>query len=178
MRKLSFALLMVCAFAVSASAQMKLSGKETFGKPDTMQSVDVGDKPGHALMIAKGSSTWNPGFEILGLKAVSSVFASTSEGWGSNFTEHGYDTVTMDDGDTITAKYSGTITVAKDGSMTFHGTWTFASATGKLQGVSGSGTYGGTAAADGTGSTDVRGTYTAAKPTMKVVPAAKPAPAS
>jgi len=174
MRKLSFTLLMVCAFAASASAQTKMSGKQDCAKPDTQQSVDVGDKPGHALMLQKGSCTWGTPYEMAGLKAVSSIYASTSEAWGANVTEHGYATDTMDNGDTISEKYTGTITVAKDGTATFHGTWTVSSATGKLKGVSGSGTYGGTAAADGSGSIDVRGTYTTAKPAA----AAKPAPAS
>jgi hypothetical protein len=173
MRKLSLLLLVACAIAVPASAQMKVRGKETCAKPDSMQSVDAGDKPGHSLMIQKGTCTWSTPFEIAGLKAVSSVDVSTGEAWGPNVTQHGYDTATMDNGDTITSKYSGTMKVASDGTATFNGTWSVVSATGKLKGISGSGSYGGTGAADGSGTSDVKGEMTLGMHPMST--AAKPA---
>ena len=148
MRKLSLLLLVACAIALPASAQIKVRGKETCAKPDSMQSVDAGDKPGHSLMIQKGTCTWSTPFEIAGLKAVSSVDVSTGEAWGPNVTQHGYDTATMDNGDTI-------------------------SATGKLKGISGSGSYGGTGAADGSGTSDVKGEMTLGMHPMST--AAKPA---
>jgi hypothetical protein len=176
MRKLILLLLMSCAVAVPASAQMKLSGKEACPKPDVQQSVDVTDMPGHALMIQHGNCTWPTPFELAGLKPVSSVDVNTDEAWGGKVTEHGYDVGTMDNGDTYTAKYSGTITMAQDGTSTFHGSWTFVGGTGKLKGLSGGGTYGGTGAADGSVVSDVKGTYSVSKAPMKpMAPAMKPA---
>jgi hypothetical protein len=177
MKRLSFVLLAACAVAVPASAQMKIKGTETCPKPDTMQSVDVTDMPGHTLMVQKGSCTWSMPITLAGLKSVTSVNTSTTEGKGMNITEHGYDVGTMDNGDTYTAKYSGMILAAKDGTTTYKGTWVFVGGTGKLKGLKGGGTYKGSGAADGSGSVDVVGSYSVVKPMMKpmAAPAAKPA---
>jgi hypothetical protein len=112
---------------------------------------------------------------IAGLKTASAVNIETDEAKGANVTASGYGMATMDNGDTFYVKYSGTAKMNQDGSSTFHGTWTFSKGTGKLAGISGSGTYGGTGAADGTSSVDVHGSYTAGKPAATPAPAAKPA---
>jgi hypothetical protein len=177
MRKMGLVLLAACAIAVPASAQMKIKGTEACPKPDTMQSVDVTDAPGHALMVQKGPCTWSMPITLAGLKAVTSVNTSTSEAMGMNITDHGYDVGTMDNGDTYTAKYSGTITAAADGTATYRGSWVFTMGTGKLKGLKGGGTYTGSSAADGSGSADIVGTYSIVKPAMKPMmkPMAKPA---
>ncbi|MGB6199258.1 MAG: hypothetical protein WA871_08265 [Candidatus Acidiferrales bacterium] len=171
MKKLSFVLLLASAIAVPASAQTKISGKQTCPKPDVQQSADVTDMPGHALILQKGTCTWDTPVQMAGLKSVSSVDVSTAEAWGPNVTQHGYSTSTMDNGDTFTAKYSGTMKIGKDGAATFSGSWTFIAGTGKLKGLKGGGTYGGTGTADGAGTIAVKGDYTivkaAASPTMK-----------
>jgi hypothetical protein len=177
MRKMGLVLLAVCTIAVPASAQMKIKGTETCPKPDTMQSVDVTDAPGHALIVQKGNCTWSAPITLAGLKAVTSVNTNSSEAMGMNITEHGYDVGTMDNGDTYTAKYSGTILAAADGTATFHGSWVFTKGTGKLKGLKGGGTYKGSAAADGTTSANIVGTYSIVKPAMKpmAMPMTKPA---
>ena len=175
MSKFSLILLAACALAVPAAAQTKISGKQTCAKPDTQQIIPVGDAPGHALMVQRNSCTWDAPLEIAGLKSTTSVDVETDEAKGPNVTGSGYGTVTMDNGDTFTVKYSGTTKVAADGTAIFHGSWSFAKGSGKLADISGGGTYGGTGAADGSGSVDVHGTYTISKPAPKPVPAAKPA---
>jgi hypothetical protein len=178
MKRLSFVLLAFCAAALPASAQMKIKGVETCPKPDTMQSVDVTDAPGHALMVEKGSCTWSTPIMLKGLKAVTSVNTSMAEAANMmRITEHGYDVGTMDNGDTYTAKYSGTILAAKDGSATYKGTWVFTMGTGKLKGLTGGGTYSGSAAADGSSTANIMGSYSVVKHSMKpmATPAAKPA---
>jgi hypothetical protein len=176
MKRFSLVLLAACAVAVPASAQMKIKGTETCPKPDTMQSVDVTDMPGHSLMVQKGNCTWSMPITLAGLKAVNSVNTSSTEAMGMNMTEHGYDVGTMDNGDTYIAKYSGTILAAKDGTATYKGTWVFVGGTGKLKHLKGGGTYKGSAAADGSSSADIWGTYSVMKPMMKpMAPAAKPA---
>ena len=175
MRRLSLILLAACALAVPAAAQTKVTGRQTCPKPDTLQVIPIGDAPGHALMISKTTCTWPAPMAIAGLKTTNAVNIETDEAWGANVTAHGYGMATMDNGDTFFVKYSGTAKMNQDGSSTFRGTWTFSKGTGKLAGISGSGSYGGTGAADGTGSVDVHGTYTIGKPAAAPAPAAKPA---
>jgi hypothetical protein len=167
MKKLGLVLLMACAIALPATAQTKISGKQTCAKPDPMQSIDVGDKPGHSVMIQKAACKWDTGLEIEGTKSTESTDVSTAEVWGTTATQHGYNMGTMDNGDKFTVKWTGTMKVAKDGTAAFDGKWTFISGTGKLMGIKGSGTYKGTGSADGSGTVDVEGDYTIAMAAMK-----------
>lgn len=173
MKRFGVVVLMACAMAVPASAQKKISGKEACAKPDTQQSVDVSDVPGHMLMVTKSACTWPMAIEMAGLKVVSSVDVNTGELSGGMVKQHGYDIGTMDNGDTFSVSYSGTVKVAADGSAMFHGNWTFLKGTGKLKGIKGGGTFKGGGPADGSGTSDVVGVYSIAKPMMK--PMAKPA---
>jgi hypothetical protein len=166
MKKFGFVLLMACALALPASAQTKISGKQTCAKPDPMQSIDVGDKPGHSVMVEKASCKWDTPLEIEGTKSTESMDVASAEVWGTTATQHGYNMGTMDNGDKFSVKYTGTMKVAKDGTATFDGKWDFVSGTGKLKGIKGGGTYKGTGLADGSGTVDVEGDYT-------IAPAAK-----
>jgi hypothetical protein len=167
MKKLGLGLLMACAIALPATAQTKISGKQTCAKPDPMQSVDVGDKPGHSLVVQKAACKWDTGLEIEGAKSTESADVASSEIWGTNATQHGYNMSTMDSGDKFTVRYTGTMKIAKDGTAGFDGKWTFVSGTGKLKGIKGSGTYKGSGLADGSGTVDVEGDYTIAPAAMK-----------
>lgn len=171
MKKFGLVLLMACAIALPASAQTKISGKQTCAKPDT-QSVEVGDAAGHVMMVQKASCKWDTGIEIEGTKATTSMDVASAEVWGMNATAHGYNMGTMDNGDKFTVKYSGSMKMAKDGTATFEGKWSFAGGTGKLKGIKGGGTYKGSGTADGAGTVDVEGDYTIA-PAMAKKPATK-----
>jgi len=171
MPKCALVLLAAFALALPATAQTKVSGKANCSKPDTQQSVDVGDAAGHTLSIVKNSCKWDTPLEISGLKSGDAVDVSTIEAWGQKVSQHGYNTSTMDNGDKMTVRYAGTATAAKDGTLTMEGKWTFIKGTGKLKGIKGSGTYKGTGATDGSGVVDVEGDYTL--PEAKA--AAKPA---
>jgi hypothetical protein len=164
MKKFGLVLLIACAIALPASAQTKIAGKQTCAKPDTQQSIDVGDTAGHAVMVQKASCKWDTPIEIEGAKAVSSNDVSAGEAWGASVTQHGYNMGTMDNGDKFNVKYSGSMKVGKDGTATFDGKWTFVSGTGKLKGIKGGGTYKGTGTADGAGTVDIEGDYTIVKP--------------
>jgi hypothetical protein len=151
---------MLLGLALSAGAQMKMSGKLSCGKPDVNSSAEVGDVAGHMVMLQKVTCTWPTPFTIAGSNAVSAVDVGTAEARGGVATQHGYSTSTMDNGDKTTVAYTGNMHLNSDGSGTFNGTWKFISGTGKLQGIKGSGLYKGAAAADGTGAADIQGHYT------------------
>ena len=71
--------LSLIAFATVALAQTKISGTVQCGKSDEQHVLEVGDNPGHSLMISKGKCTWTKPKEIAGTQ--------TKEDAGTNFDE-------------------------------------------------------------------------------------------
>ena len=174
MRKLSLVLLMVLALAVTTNAQTKISGKAHCPKAD-MNSADVGDKPGHMLMLQKVTCTYSTPLEIAGAKNKAALEVFTTEMSAATAHDTGYETATLDNGDKYTVRWSGTTKMNKDNSGTNEGKWAFVGGTGKLKGVKGGGTYKGTSAADGSSDFEVEGDYTLpeARPAAAKAPAKK-----
>jgi hypothetical protein len=166
MRSLSLVVLMVFALAMTASAQTKISGKAHCPKGD-MNSADVGDKPGHMLILQKITCTYTTPLEIAGGKNKDALEVFTTEMSGGAGHDNGYETATLDSGDKYVVHFWGTSKMNKDNSGTNEGKWTFVSGTGKLKGIKGGGTYKGTQAADGTSEFEVEGDYTIAAPAPK-----------
>ncbi len=74
--------LSLIAFATISLAQTKISGTVQCGKSDEQHALEVGDHPGHSLMISKGRCTWTKPMDIAGTQ--------TKEDLGTNFDEvHG-----------------------------------------------------------------------------------------
>jgi len=174
MRKTGLLWLAALVLALPASAQTKTGGKVHCAKSDPDSMIEVGDKPGHAMYMRKAACTWD-GQEIEGLKTKSGVDVATGEANGSAAHDNGYHTATMDNGDKYTVRFTGSATMAKDGSGTGDGKWTFVSGTGKLKGIKGGGTYKVTANADGSADVTVDGDYSiaAAKPAAAKAPVKK-----
>jgi hypothetical protein len=162
MRRLSLLWLAALLLAIPASAQTKLSGKVQCQKADPQYSIDVGDKPGHAMTMAKQTCTED--WKIADLAVKSGQDVATGEMNGATGRDNGYHTATMENGDKYVVHFGGTITGAKDGSATFEGKWSFVSGTGKLKGIKGGGTYKGAGKVDGTGEVTVEGDYTLPAP--------------
>ncbi len=79
----------------------------------------------------------------------------------------------MENGDKAYYRYQGTA-VLKDGApQTETGPWSLIRGTGKLKGLTGKGTYKGTAGADGTMTYEVQGEYQSSPSSRKRVWAAK-----
>lgn len=179
MRKTGLWLLAALAVAVPASAQApaggttKMTGKVHCAKPDPESMLEVGDKPGHMLTMRKAECTWTGG-EIAGMSVKSATDFATGEMSGGTARDNGYHVATLDNGDKYTVRFSGAAKLGKDNTGTIEGKWTFVSGTGKIKGITGGGTYKGTANADGSGDIDVEGEYTVApaKPSAPA-PAAK-----
>lgn len=163
MRKTVLLWLGALLLALPATAQTKIGGKVHCNKADAENASEVGDKPGHVLMLRKVTCNWAEGSqEIAGLKTKTGVDVATTEINGTSMRDSGYHTATMDNGDKYTVRINGAGTMNKDNSGTFEGKWTFVSGTGKLKGIKGGGTYKGTANADGTADVNVEGDYTIA----------------
>jgi hypothetical protein len=123
------------------SAQTKISGTGKCDKPETSQSIDVGDRSGHALAIVKQSCTYSTPMEIEGVKAKSYVANVMSDASGAKSQDSGYVVQTMENGDKVFIRFHGT-GMMKDGQpASGEGTWSFTGGTGKMKGITGKGTY-------------------------------------
>jgi hypothetical protein len=150
---------LLTALAGSALAQTQVSGTLKCGKGGTDYNVEVGDHPGHVLMLTKGACTWTAPLEIAGLKSTAYSGAGTSEIDGPKAQERGYGVITMDNGDKAYARYQDTGTVTEGGkTITFEGTWSFTGGSGKLKGLKGKGTYKGSVV-DGEATDQIEGEY-------------------
>jgi len=143
-----------------AVAQTKVSGVGKCGKPDAEHAVEVGDRPGHMMMLMKAACVWTTPIEMEGVKAKSYVAVITADAMGEKSQDRGYVTLTMENGDKAFVRINaGTSVAGKDGKpVSGEGTWTYAGGTGKFKGLKGKGTYQSKAVADGVEDT-VEGEY-------------------
>ncbi len=119
---------------------VKVEGKVRCDKPDPAYSIDVPDRPGHALMISRRKCTWTEPMLILGAKTqdgVSVSFAEKSEGM---LHSNGFETDTLDNGEKLTWKSMGQV-LAEKGPATATGRWSLMRGTGKFKGIKGGGSY-------------------------------------
>jgi len=140
------ALLVVLSAAPTVLAQTKISGTVKCSKPDEQHALEVGDRPNHSLMIAKGKCTWTKPLEIAGTQVKDDIGT-------------GYVVNTWANGDKSYVRTQGSATL-KDGTIdSAEGTWSFTGGTGRLKGVKGKGTYKGKGASDGSVTYEVEGEY-------------------
>lgn len=148
---------LLAAFATSALAQTQFSASSKCAKPDNSQSIEVGDHPGHMLVIEKGSCTWNTPVEIAGLKSTGYTYTEALDVSGAKLQVHGYVVITMENGDKAYARYQGTGSMT-GGTTTGDGAWSYTGGTGKLKGLKGKGTDKVSGGSDGS-ETQVEGEY-------------------
>jgi len=163
LKSLGLAVLLT-AFAGSALAQTQVSGTRKCGKPDASQSIEVGDHPGHMLIIEKGSCTWSVPFEMAGLKSTTDTGADAVDVTGAKFQIHGYGVITMDNGDKAYVRFQGSGTMKGGAPDTGEGTWSYAGGTGKLKGLKGKGTWKNSTAPGSEDETQVQGEYSLPEP--------------
>jgi hypothetical protein len=153
-------LLFAIALAASVAAgQTKLSGAaQCPGNPTESHNIELGDRPGHAFGIAKGTCTWTKPAEIAGLKTKDYTGVSLLEIDGNKFRYHASAMGSMDNGDKYFARLQGTTTMKDQKIWNDEGTWIFTGGTGKLKGLKGKGTYKCTPEGDN-GNCDMEGEY-------------------
>jgi len=164
MRKLS----LIAAFGALGlagllQAQMAGTGKVDTqwkcGVPGPVHALPVGDVPDHAYMIQQIKCSAAKG-EIAGVKEKDGAATEFAEGSGNNGKGHGIFIATTASGDKVNYTYTFT-GVSKDNKLVSGSNkWTITGGTGKLKGITGSGTCTGKGAADGTAVFDCTGTYT------------------
>lgn len=155
--------LLLSAMAAVAGAQTKISGTNHCAKPDPQTSVQVGDRPNHALSLGQNKCAWTKPWEIAGIPGKEGVATFSGEITGNTFRFHAYYVDEMANGDKAYYRYQGTATMKDGVSQTEEGSWSLIRGTGKLKGVKGKGTYKGKPGADGTMTYEVQGEYELSK---------------
>jgi len=151
--------LVVLAWTTVASAQTKISSTVDCGKPETQQSIEVGDRTGHVLAIARVNCKSTKPWEIAGVQNKDGLSVAADDMRGNSSRTRGYYTDTMANGDKTFFRYEGPVTL-KDGAIqSAEIKWTLTGGTGKLKGVKGKGACKGTGMEGGGLSWDCEGEY-------------------
>ena len=157
------ALLIVLLLSLFAAAQTKVSGTVKCGKPDQIQKIDVGDKPGHALVISQGKCTWTKPIDVAGAQTKDDLGTDAADINGNTANVHGYVVGTLTSGDKLYVHTQGKDTYKDGKPQDSQGTWSFTGGSGKADGIKGGGTYTGKPDADGNVVIEVKGQYTLPK---------------
>ena len=155
--KLIAAIVVVLSATTAVLAQTKFSGSLQC-KLGEQHALEVGDRPGHSLMVYKATCTSPKPMEIAGTQTTEAILTGSNEFSGTKFREHGYAVFTWANGDKSNASFQGSGTVT-DGVVAEEGTSNFTGGTGKLKGIKGKGTFKGKGAADGSTTFEVEGEY-------------------
>lgn len=150
---------LLAVIAGPAFAQTHISATLKCGKADASQPVEVGDQPGHVLMVMKMSCTYSKPTEIAGLKAATHNATEFTEMTGAKFQDRGFGVSTMENGDKAYAHAQDMGIMNEAGKFTDEGTWTFTGGTGKLKGLKGKGSYKSSGSTDGGEEIQIEGEY-------------------
>src|ERR1700680_2942488 len=144
--------------ASSVSAQTKTSGTLKCGKPEPRYSVEVGDRPGHVIVLEKTACTWTEPQVMGSDKTKDGYSVATVDITATRASGSGTHVSTLESGDKlfVAYRYSTPLKDGKGGET--HGTWSYTGGTGKLKGIKGGGTFKTTFGEDGT-TTQSEGQY-------------------
>src|ERR1700675_4568559 len=92
---------------------VKVGGKVRCDKPDPAYSIEVRDRPGHALMLAKRKCTWTEPMVILGAKSKDGVAIEFPETMESTLHTHGFEVDTFANGENLTMQSMGHVLADK-----------------------------------------------------------------
>ncbi|MGA8540168.1 MAG: hypothetical protein WB566_11765 [Terriglobales bacterium] len=130
-----------------AASLIKVEGKVRCEKSAPEYSIEVPDRPGHALTIAQRKCTWTEPLMILGAKTKDGVAVSFIERMEGTLHIHGFETDTLDNGEKVTWQSMGQV-LAEKGPVESNGRWSLMRGTGKFKGIKGGGTYEGRLGSD------------------------------
>jgi hypothetical protein len=164
MRKLMFVVGLVCLCATVALSQNegKVSNGWSCSKPEQMNSIDVGDQPGHAYAIEQLKCTSTKG-EYAGVREKEGTGTEFVEVTGNKSSGHGVFVETFANGDKATFTYQFTGAMADGKMQSGTNKWQATSGTGKFQGMKASGTCKATGNPDGSTNFACEGTYSLPK---------------
>src|SRR5271166_1163443 len=92
---------------------VKVEGKVHCDKPDPAYAIEVPDRPGHALLLAKRKCNWSEPLVIMGAKAKVGEAVSFTERMEGKLHVHGFETDTLDNGEKLTWQNMGQVSEEK-----------------------------------------------------------------
>jgi hypothetical protein len=137
---------------------VKLEGKVRCDKPNPAYSIEVPDRPGHALLLEKRRCNWSEPMAIMGAKTKDGIAVSFTEKMEGTLHAHGFEVDTLDNGEKLTWQSMGQV-LAEKGPASTKGRWSFMRGTGKFRGIKGGGTYEGKLDADDVLVLDLEGVF-------------------
>jgi hypothetical protein len=147
---------------VAAQGQTALNTSWKCSTVEPVNAVPVAGQAGHAYSIYQVKCTATKG-QIAGVKDRSGTATEFADVNGTSHKGHGIYVETLANGDMITYDYQFTATVENKIAQSASNTWTMLSGTGKMKGITGSGSCKGKGNADAPLSLDCTGNYTVAK---------------
>jgi len=142
----------------SAINYIKLGGKVRCEKPEPSHSIEVPDRPGHVLWLAKRKCSWTEPMELMGAKSKDGIAVTFSEQMEGSLHEHGFEVDSFDNGEKLTMQTIGQVQGEK-GPATSKGRWSLMRGTGTFHLIKGGGTYEGKLEADGALTLEFEGVY-------------------
>ena len=119
---------------------VKVEGVLHCQKAVPAHSIEVPDRPGHALMISQRQCTWTKPLAVAGGKTKTGVAVDFAEKMEGRLHVHGFETDTLDNGEKLTMKTMGQV-IGEKGPADYKGRWSLMKGTGKYRGIRGGGTY-------------------------------------
>lgn len=144
--------------SAATGKMVKVEGTVHCGKPDPEYSLEVPDRPGHALRIAQRKCAWTEPMAVLDAKTKDGVAVSFTEKMEGTLHSHGFEVDTLDNGEKLTMQTMDQV-LAEKGPKEFRGRWGFMRGTGKFKGIKGGGTYDGKLEADDGLTLNLEGAY-------------------
>ncbi len=140
------------------SKLIKVEGKIRCAKPAPDYSIEVPDRPGHALILDKRHCQWTEPMVVMGAKSKEGIAVEFPEQMEGRLHTHGFEVDTFDNGEKLTWQSMGNIDGDK-GPANANGRWSLMRGTGKFKGIKGGGSYEGKLEADGVLVLELEGVY-------------------
>jgi len=146
--------------ATGVHGQTKIGGTLKCDKPEPAYRIEVGDRPGHVMVLEKQTCSWTQPLSLGSDKTKEGTSVATVDVSESRANGSGIHIDTTEGGDKVFVSYRYTTVVKGGKAAGADGKWSYTGGTGKLKGIKGSGTFKTTFAEDGTSTTEVEGEYT------------------
>ena len=141
-----------------ASKLISVTGLVRCDQPDPAYAIEVPDRPGHALRLAKRKCKWSEPMVVMGAKSKDGVAIEFPEQMEGKLHTHGFEVDSYDNGEKVTWQNMGTVDGEK-GPAAVKGRWSLMRGTGKFKGIKGGGTYEGKLGADDILTLEFEGVY-------------------
>lgn len=144
--------------APGKSQFVNVEGKVRCDKAGPEYAIEVPDRPGHALLLAKRLCHWTEPLVIKGAKTKDGVWVTFSEKMEGKLHVHGFEVDTLDSGEQLTWQTMGQV-MAERGPAPVKGRWSLMRGDGKFKAIKGGGSYEGRLGVDDVLTLDFEGVY-------------------